>query len=108
MLSKVVDNYGRIGEGLRNNGIHAVREVYGDFFDLLSLFLWYLHKDIGDIRGLSPFYCCYHGVTFTMPFLVGQECHQILVKHSLVNAQLFAYVLRKQHPVLRMAGLFSH
>lgn len=41
-----------------------------------------------------------------MPFFVGLECHQILVKHGLVNAQPFAYVLGMQHPVLCMAGLF--
>lgn len=41
-----------------------------------------------------------------MPFFVGQECHQVLVKHGLVNAQPFAYVLRMQHPVLCMTGLF--
>lgn len=41
-----------------------------------------------------------------MSFFVGQECHQILVKHGLVNALPFAYVLRMLHPVLCMTGLF--
>lgn len=46
---KAVDDYGRVWEGLRDNGIHAVREVHGNFFDLLSLFPRYLHKNFDDI-----------------------------------------------------------
>ena len=46
---EAVDDYGCIRKGFRDDSKHTVREVHGNFFDLLSLFLRYLHKNIDNI-----------------------------------------------------------
>ena len=46
---EAVNDYGCIGKGFCDDSKHAVREVHGDFLDLLSLFLRYLHKNIDNV-----------------------------------------------------------
>lgn len=56
---KAVDGYDCIRKGFCDGSKHTVREFHGNFFDLLSLILRYLHKNIDNIRDLGAFYGCY-------------------------------------------------
>lgn len=46
---EAVNDYGCIRKGFCDDSKHAVREVHGNFLDLLSLFLRYLHKNIDNV-----------------------------------------------------------
>ena len=39
------------------------------------------------------------GALFAVPGLVGEDCDEVLLKHSLINAQVLAQIVFNQHPI---------
>ena len=84
-MKAVYDNL-RIGEYLLDDAHHAVGEIHRDFLHCKTFLFRYGHESHCHFCNGSPLDSCDERTTLTMSFLVGEECKEVIVQHTLIYA----------------------